>query len=306
LNYGILGPHSEHSQNDVGLIMEWLDAADTSSQNRAFWAIGDGFAESIILDYYQLQIDFLYDYLGTGLTHPNYIKYSGNTEELARYRLLPGWQNKPGGQVHVFGMRNLCTWSNDVLYPWPGTAGTPAAQYERRSQPGTAIATASIFKAWSASSPYKTLVDGWDIEHLTNPSDVNTLDRNGYFYKLFTNVWGKLCAVAGTPIVPLDVPQLGGDGLLDQVLLLNNPMLHRQAGIRLRLAKPDRVEVRIYDVGGRLVRALADRWFATGEHDVVWDGLDDAGAPVRGGVYFSRVKSRSLGVLANRKITVLR
>ena len=40
---------------------------------------------------------------------------------------------------------------------------------------------------------------------------------------------------------------------------------------------------------GRLVRTLADRDFAAGEHALVWDGTDDAGRAAGRGVYFVRV-----------------
>ena len=114
-------------------------------------------------------------------------------------------------------MRNLCLWTNDVLTP--GGVGLPTlatvtSEYDRKSAPnGAFVAPAGVFKDWSPSSPYKTLVEGWDIEHLTHPADVHTLDRSGYFYKILVNVWSKLCVVAGSPLFALDVPRID-DGSL--------------------------------------------------------------------------------------------
>jgi hypothetical protein len=305
LTYGILGPRSDHSQNDTGLLMQWMDAADTTIQNRAFWAIGDGFAESIIEDYWPLQIQWLYDYLGTGLVNPWYSSYTGNTEELVTLRVHPEWRNQAAGQTLLYGVRNRCTWTNDVLYVWPGTPAVVASHYESRRNPGTAIAAASIFKDWTPSSPYKTLVDGWNLEHLTHPADVRTLDRSGYFHRIFTEVWSKLCVVQGTPLVPLDVPQLGDESGAF-VALRNNPTTSGRATIRFGLPKADRVEIAVFDVSGRLVRTLADRRFAAGEHEIVWDGLDDRGHAAARGVYFTRVRYRETSFDVSRKLTVLR
>jgi flagellar hook assembly protein FlgD len=49
------------------------------------------------------------------------------------------------------------------------------------------------------------------------------------------------------------------------------------------------VSLRIYDVGGRLVRTLVEGTLPAGEKSVVWDGRDDTGRPVGSGVYFCRL-----------------
>jgi hypothetical protein len=47
------------------------------------------------------------------------------------------------------------------------------------------------------------------------------------------------------------------------------------------------IPVSIYDPAGRVIRSFAA--VAPGDGHVVWDGSDDAGLPVRGGVYFCRI-----------------
>ena len=47
-------------------------------------------------------------------------------------------------------------------------------------------------------------------------------------------------------------------------------------------------DVRVYALGGRLVRALT-AGFGAGTRSVVWDGRDDRGAAVPAGLYFVRV-----------------
>ena len=308
LNSGVLGPYANRSQNDAGVIIDWLDAASSATQTRGFWAIGDGFAESNIFDGEPLQTSLMLNYLGTDVLHNNYIQYSGNTDDLAMYRLLPGWQNKGAQQVEIFGVRNLCLWTNDVIVPAGvglPTLATVTSEYDKRSAPGSYAAPAGVFKDFDATSPYKTLVDGWDIEHLTGPADVNTVDRNGYFYKIFVNIWSKFCQVQGTPLVTLDVHNLDGD-LVNFMNLRNNPLAKGEATINFGLAKADRVEVKVFDVSGRLVRTLADRQFAAGPQTLKWDGTDNVGRQVARGVYFTQVKYQNAKFAASRKLTVLK
>jgi hypothetical protein len=310
LNSGLFGPYTNRSQNDAGLLIDWLLLASSASQNRAFWAIGDGFAESNIFGAKAITTDLMLDHLGTDLIHWNYIQYSGNSDNLAFLRLLPQWQNKGTSQVELFGMRNLCLWTNDVLTP--GGVGLPTlatvtSEYDRKSAPnGAFVAPAGVFKDWAPASPYKTLVDGWDLEHITHPNDIHTRDRNGYFYKIFVNIWSKLCEIQGTPLIALDVPTVDDGELVNFMNLHNNPLKSGQAKIHFGLSRPDRVEVKVFDVSGRLVRTLADRMFPAGTHDILWDGVDNAGRQVARGVYFTQVKYQSVKFVANKKLTLLK
>jgi hypothetical protein len=60
--------------------------------------------------------------------------------------------------------------------------------------------------------------------------------------------------------------------------------------IRFDLARPGRVELRIYDVAGHVVRTLVDGELPAGRgHAAGWNGQDDAGRRVASGVYFYRL-----------------
>lgn len=75
---------------------------------------------------------------------------------------------------------------------------------------------------------------------------------------------------------------------------------------RIRFTLPGRAAARleVIGVGGRRVRALADGVYGAGEHEVVWDGRDDAGRRAANGVYFYRLDSG--GESASRKMTLMR
>jgi hypothetical protein len=59
--------------------------------------------------------------------------------------------------------------------------------------------------------------------------------------------------------------------------------------ISFQLPAPSHVSLKIYDVGGRLVRTLKDRQEVAGYHELAWDRRDDAGRAVASGVYFCRL-----------------
>jgi flagellar hook capping protein FlgD len=61
--------------------------------------------------------------------------------------------------------------------------------------------------------------------------------------------------------------------------------------LRFELRAPSRAHVAVFDVAGRLVRALDDRQLlAPGEHEWIWDGRDANGRLVSPGVFFLRVQ----------------
>jgi hypothetical protein len=52
-----------------------------------------------------------------------------------------------------------------------------------------------------------------------------------------------------------------------------------------------RVQLRIYDSGGRRVRTLLDEVVAAGAREVAWDGRDDAGRRLASGVYYYQLEA---------------
>jgi len=62
----------------------------------------------------------------------------------------------------------------------------------------------------------------------------------------------------------------------------------------------------VFDVGGRLVRTLADRNFPAGEYDLYWDGSSDHGGRMERGVYFAQLTYARSGFKDAKKLIVLR
>jgi len=66
--------------------------------------------------------------------------------------------------------------------------------------------------------------------------------------------------------------------------------------LQFSLAKSQVVEVQVFDVAGRTVRALFAGEMETGAHQMEWDGLDNSGARSNRGIYFIRVRSNGLAL----------
>jgi choice-of-anchor B domain-containing protein len=63
--------------------------------------------------------------------------------------------------------------------------------------------------------------------------------------------------------------------------------------IRFELDSSRRAALRVYDVGGRLVRTLVDAALDAGPHTATWTGVDDSGRAVASGVYYYRLDAGS-------------
>jgi hypothetical protein len=75
--------------------------------------------------------------------------------------------------------------------------------------------------------------------------------------------------------------------------------------IPFSLARSGRVEIRVFDVAGRLVRTLVNAPLPAGDHVTRWSGDTDHGARAASGVYFYRIVYPG-GEISSRKMTILR
>ena len=63
--------------------------------------------------------------------------------------------------------------------------------------------------------------------------------------------------------------------------------------IKFSIVRSEKVQLNIYDASGRLVRKLLNSELPAGSYSLKWNGLDDAGRPVRSGIYFVNVSVRN-------------
>ena len=73
--------------------------------------------------------------------------------------------------------------------------------------------------------------------------------------------------------------------------------------IHFALARPGHVDLRLFDVNGRVVQTLVDQDLGAGKHDVQWRAETDRGARVPPGVYFYRLVTP--GFTQSRKMLLI-
>lgn len=155
------------------------------------------------------------------------------------------------------------------------TAADPAVEFrlEGRSLDDTSL------PPWTV--PYSVVGEGGSFEARDEPKD-----RDGRLvYSLEARIEDDTWTLLEERIVDPPVPAI--DRLtLDQVF--PNPF-NPQVTITFTLGEAGPVEAAIFDLSGRLVRALTDIRLPAGQSSLTWDGLDTAGRPQPTGTYLLRI-----------------
>jgi hypothetical protein len=153
---------------------------------------------------------------------------------------------------------------------------------------------------------YESYVDAWDIEHLFNRAGQSSVGRIGYYFNLFTQIAAFTgCTVnAGAPSTLMGVDP--SSELVDYMMVKNNVLRSGVAKVDFGLARGDRVQIRIYDVAGRSVRTLANKYFEAGRYSLPWDGSDDSGVQLARGVYFAQVRYANSKFTDAKRLIVLK
>jgi len=296
LNTSFFGADVDRGQDDVALVSNFLTYGADASHPRGIWAMGHGFVEGNT----GLNDDFLTNVLACSLRDPSYFALSGATSRFVD--LIPTSSVTPSGRIYA--IENSCLFTNDVVSVNAGVSGaTAGAYYQNLGSNGPYVS--SVYAPSTVGHPYISLVGGWDMWNMFSRRGGNTVGRLQYFMDVSTTVFGSVCQFTGTPTI--DVPQNTARTVDFLGNIWGNPMVAGgKAIVRFGLAKSDRVQVKVYDVTGRLVRTLADRSFPAGEQSLTWDGTNDQGQVVARGVYFTQVKYVNSRFEDAKKVTVLK
>jgi len=297
LNSQMFGPFTDKSQDDQGIITSWLLSA-ASDEHRGIMIEGDGFVES-------LDGDPWLNTFGVALRNPSYLILGGNLN------LCPDLLTTAPitGTADIYGMRSTCLFTLDVL-DLVGTGQVGSYYSPVGANPINAPYISGVFQDIDPGPPnyWQSLVDGWNVFNLRERFCVTNRGRNFYYLRVLSTVFSKICALTGSGGSVTETPQNPeGKTFVDFATIGNNPLRTGEASINLTLAKTDRVEVKIYDVSGRLIRTLADgQLFRAGPQKLTWDGLDNGGRQVARGVYFTHIKFANSRFENSTKMVVLK
>ncbi len=107
-------------------------------------------------------------------------------------------------------------------------------------------------------------------------------------------IWGLQGGLSPVAEVPGVVTRLGNHP---------NPF-NPLTKVSFTLERAGEVRLAVYDVQGRLVRTLLAASLESGDHSVVWNGLDDHGRHAGSGVYFARMTAD--GQVVDHKMVLLK
>jgi hypothetical protein len=302
--FALTGPFNDRSQDDTEVIRQFVVGA-TLEAHRGLFVQGDAYVEDLDANGNTTVAGIL----SVSLREASYLRFSGNAK--ACIDLIPQSMITTNGDV--YGIRNTCLQTLDVLNPEGD--GVPASYYDPvGANPLNAPYVASVFTdaepAGNEDNHWQALIDGWDTFNLRSRLCDKTHGRLAYFFNVFNNIFGKICSIAGSPQVTLDVPG-NAEGRTFVEFAGQNPLRQGNAVIRFALTRDDKVTAKVYDVSGRLVRTLADGQVFkagdyTGNRALQWDGLDNNSRQVARGVYFVHVRLHSSLIDESRKMIVLK
>jgi hypothetical protein len=203
---------------------------------------------------------------------------------------IPG--NETTGPVVVAGSPNV--------NPAPITVGSPCTLVATVTDALTGGSNV-VAAEWSAGASAASAGTGTPMTGAFGTIEVSVsvaLDTNALPLGA-TNVWVRAQDAAGNwgGATALAVQVNGGatgvalGGDVTELALAQNFPNPFRADTRIRFALPqaERVDLRVFDVGGRAVRTLVRGELGAGVHDVAWDGRDEDGSRVASGVYFYRM-----------------
>jgi hypothetical protein len=108
--------------------------------------------------------------------------------------------------------------------------------------------------------------------------------------------WAIQCQLIEYKTIPVNDVATDGvptDRSRPVVLMPNRPNPFTPATwIHYAIQEPGAVELVIYDAGGRLVRQLSHTHDSPGSYRLRWNGKNDEGSTLPGGVYFYALHSR--------------
>jgi hypothetical protein len=295
-----LGPFTDRGDNDIALLQDFASGISGTTQPRGIWMGGRGAVQAQASGSGS-HPTFMPSFFGAGLVSGDYRGFTGNTRDVIDLTTF----SPTDSTGSIYGLNSFCTFTNDLL-SLSGT-GAMAAKYEDAGPPAGNPRIASVYNPSSlpgTTHPYVSLIDGWRETSIGGRNTVTTPGRIAYFYNVYSRLFGALnCPLA--PGAPVSVGENPNSALVNFLALRSeNPFRSDKAKISFGITRKEKVELKVYDVTGRLVKTLANREFDAGSHDLFWDGTNDDGQLVSRGVYFYQLRTPSF--VSQKKLALLK
>jgi len=318
----LIGPVPNRTNDDMHMLNDFAAVSGGTAKPRAVYVIGSGFCESLtdpLTGPPQGGAGFLGTYFGVTLMNKAYRTFSGNQKSVVTYAPGPGTAMDQAGSAYglsgmSFGVADVCGFENDVLQVnTPVTTASAQMFYENVGNLGPYVG--AVYAPNGIGRDQITYLDGTRIGNTggiigRDPQGAPTLPLgttgfHAYLFKSLIAFMPPGCNPS-TPVGVGDNPAIGpGSAFINFMQLASpNPSRSGTARIAFGLARSEKVEVRVYDVTGRLIKVVANRFFTAGsDHVVIWDGTSEGGERVRSGVYFYELRTPSWS--SRRKLTIL-
>ncbi|MDP8220270.1 MAG: T9SS type A sorting domain-containing protein, partial [Candidatus Stygibacter frigidus] len=102
---------------------------------------------------------------------------------------------------------------------------------------------------------------------------------------------GRLTASDDVDIIVTEVSEDNNELPVVTALTGNYPNpFNPETTIKMALKTNGLVRIDIYNVRGQMVRTLVNEYMDAGNHDIIWNGVDDHGQKLGSGVYFYNMK----------------
>jgi len=292
LRSGTISEGTDHSDksNDARMLVDWLM---NSEHGVGLWVLGDGIASDLDGSRATVALELMSAVCGVSPRHSSYFEMTGGRVAGGVVApLLTGIGGTPfeGIQYHAFGGCPIIN-SFDVL-----TASGNGAPLLRYPDYNSVQYYAGIFNRQlnNAGYPVSTVWLGHSMMYVRDggtgiPVRNRMLERVAEFFQEDVNV-----DITGDEETPAA-----------WALSQNHPNpFNPVTTVEFSLARRGRVDIKVYEVSGAMVRVLAGEVMEAGAHEVVWDGTNGEGRPLASGVYFCRMRSGEFA--GARKMVLLR
>ena len=175
-----------------------------------------------------------------------------------------------------------------------GLTGSIAAAHFHNAAAGTDGGVVRTISGDFTGNTASGLWTGTDSEPLTDALIAELLAGNLYVnIHTAANGAGEIRGQVGVPIpviLGIDEGDFNDHLPIKFILRQNYPNpFNPSTTLRFELPATTDISIVVYDLQGREVLRLADQRLEAGYHQLVWNGLDNAGRPVPSGVYIARL-----------------